>query len=101
MEQFTKLLKNEEEKMLEQNSVCVYCNSRNTYFLRYFLTTCRINKKGEPICMGKNNKPKSLKTKSELEVTIKSLLDNPSVIINSIWVVCKNCGKTRKITQEN
>lgn len=87
----------EEKKILQENETCIYCFSKNTYFMRHFNSICRINKDGKPTILGENGKMKEVSSKAEVEGSLFAVLSPKTSVSKGFWVICKNCGKHREI----
>ena len=87
----------EEQKLLEQNSVCTYCHSRNTHFLIHFSSVCRVDAKGQLIIFNGEVKHIKVKTGRTCNFALSRIMGKGLFCCNSATLVCENCNRQRKI----
>lgn len=83
----------EEEKGLEQNSICTYCGSSRTHFLVHFSSVCRVNKKGDLIVFDGNVKQVLVGGFRTSEFALKKIVSLSNCCCKSFTRVCENCNR--------
>ncbi len=86
-----------EKRLLQQNAVCTYCNSRNVHFLKMANVSYRINALGQPLFVIKRKVLKPAFTKSAKARVLENIINPRYACITDLYVVCNVCNHTRKI----